>query len=310
MTYDSTAEQQPQSLGSISSTNCEKSIVFLSNAPDTVAPFLRVLSDIGRDCHRRVDTVIASEDGDAGGALAGMTIEPVNYALKYLTQMRFPSTQQKVVLTVKDTMENAHALITTIDKAGNKSTLEVNYCTTPDTLAPKVTTSELTGRVWTITAFDGRPWDRKLDKIETSERNNVTTNIPSNLRGTTDATATVMIIDSTRPAGFCVVVHDIAGNATTKECYSYTPVSAVEETTSIIAPSISPNPATDHVTLTLSSSATHDITITDILGRVVWSGRSSDTQLTVNTARFEAGKYVIRVQGEGEAVSVPMVIMR
>jgi hypothetical protein len=308
--YDSTAQQHTQSTGSISNANCEKSIIFLSNVPDTVAPSLRVLSEEVRDCHRRIDTLIATEDLRSGMGLAGMTISNENYSLKYLTAAVYPSKEQRVVFTVQDSMQDAHALINTIDQSGNKSTLELNYCTTPDKLVPKVTITEQPAGLWTIAAHDGRPWDRLLDKIETSSRNNVTANVPNDVSGKTDATATVSVVDPTRPAGFCVTVYDIAGNATQKTCYTYLPSSSVEAATSILSASISPNPATDHVTLTLPSSASHDITITDILGRVVWSGRSSDTQLMINTARFDAGKYVIRVQGEGEAVSVPMVIMR
>lgn len=312
ITYDSTAELSTSvTSGTLITSKCPATIAFIANLHDTVPPKLSVLAGQLRECETRVDTIIAVDRTDAAeSGIRSFVVSETNYAIRYLTPRIITSKEERVELTVQDSMQDASATVTAVDVAGNSSTFSIEYCTTPDTLAPQVTINYLNTSRWMVYVRDDRAWDRKLDKIEMTERNNVTTTIPNNVRGLSYTSSVVKIIDTTRPAGFCVIVHDIAGNATQKECYSYTPVSSVEEDASIIAASISPNPATDHVTLTLPSSRAHDITITDILGRVVWSGRSSETQLTINTTRFEAGKYVIRVQGDGGVVSVPMMIVK
>ena len=59
-----------------------------------------------------------------------------------------------------------------------------------------------------------------------------------------------------------------------------------------------PNPATNHLTITLgSSSKKAEITILDITGKIIYSTTASETQkIEVNTKDFAEGIYVFQIK--------------
>ena len=59
-----------------------------------------------------------------------------------------------------------------------------------------------------------------------------------------------------------------------------------------------PNPANNHVTITLGSNSKKvEVTITDITGKIIYSTTASETQkVEVNTEDFAAGVYVVQIQ--------------
>jgi hypothetical protein len=61
--------------------------------------------------------------------------------------------------------------------------------------------------------------------------------------------------------------------------------------------SVSPNPATDVITIALPSSGTADVRITDILGAVVYRGHASGTSFSVPVDGLPAGTYFLIVDG-------------
>ena len=69
-------------------------------------------------------------------------------------------------LKVTDIMFDAAAVIRVQDFAGNADTIRINYCTIPDTVAPKgYRFDEPDGKSWRLGASDSVKWDRGLQDI-------------------------------------------------------------------------------------------------------------------------------------------------
>jgi hypothetical protein len=74
--------------------------------------------------------------------------------------------------------------------------------------------------------------------------------------------------------------------------------------------SLFPNPATNHLTITLGNNAKKvEVTITDITGKVIYTIIESDKQrIEVNTQNFAAGIYVVQIQAADSIASKKLVV--
>jgi hypothetical protein len=64
-----------------------------------------------------------------------------------------------------------------------------------------------------------------------------------------------------------------------------------------------PNPANDKLTIVIKEENSKNITITDVLGRVLFQTKTEETQLTLDISGFSNGLYFVSVQTEkGRAV--------
>ena len=75
---------------------------------------------------------------------------------------------------------------------------------------------------------------------------------------------------------------------------------------------VSPNPATDMITISptvLSTDSKMVVTVTDVCGRIVYSGTFEGSKIELNTTEFEKGIYIIHVKN-GELNSSSKVIIQ
>jgi len=64
-----------------------------------------------------------------------------------------------------------------------------------------------------------------------------------------------------------------------------------------------PNPANDRLTIVMKEENSKDITITDVLGRVLLQTKTEEQQLTIDISSFKSGMYFVIVQtGKGRTV--------
>jgi len=71
-----------------------------------------------------------------------------------------------------------------------------------------------------------------------------------------------------------------------------------------------PNPATDQVNIT-SSTAISKITVVNYVGQVVYTNEVNDvTSLTLNTASYDNGIYVVKLDTESGVVTKRVTIAK
>lgn len=114
-------------------------------------------------------------------------------------------------LTVIDTMKNASARVQAVDYAGNADTFDINYCTLPDTAAPRVTITPKPSKVWTINASDTLPWDRGLESVVVlaNPGNNMQVALPTITPGDRTAQWDINVIDDALDAEVTLEIRDV-----------------------------------------------------------------------------------------------------
>jgi hypothetical protein len=99
--------------------------------------------------------------------------------------------------------------------------------------------------------------------------------------------------------GFC---------STQSACINFDPtIVGVEKFNSEQLFSIYPNPATHLVNISLPSVATQ-VTIADMLGKVVFIQKDATGQLTISTETFTNGFYLVQAESNGKIMTKKLVI--
>lgn len=71
---------------------------------------------------------------------------------------------------------------------------------------------------------------------------------------------------------------------------------------------VSPNPASENVNVTLSSTENGSIRVVDVLGNTVYAETISNGQKTINVADFKNGVYFIMIEGPGVKINRKLII--
>lgn len=124
-------------------------------------------------------------------------------------------------LTVIDSMFNGYAVVRVVDFAGNADTIEISYCTLPDTLAPiAVVTPVLPNtpgnpiREWDIKVSDMRAWDRGLESVVELSSTNMLFTPPVITPGQDSVTFSVQVVDDGEDGEIILEVRDLIYDGT------------------------------------------------------------------------------------------------
>jgi hypothetical protein len=219
--------------------------------PDTKQPRFtlieRVGSDDGSECNALRDSLLVRDDSTNDDGLASVTLTP-GYPVNNMRLVSAPfssgASQHRFSVEVIDRFQNGQISVRATDVAGNFADTVFTYCTLPDTLMPVVTVSPLTNYSWIARVDEVRTWDRLINVITITNRQNVTFT-PDPLTGAKDQSTfsfTVTINDTLAKANWCMQVDDNAGNKTPVMCQSYDPPKDVYPPVIELTPSVSTNP--------------------------------------------------------------------
>ncbi len=118
-------------------------------------------------------------------------------------------------LSVIDSMVDANATVLVSDYAGNADTVQVHYCTLPDTAAPRASVvptpnpDPVQGPVeWFITATDTLAWDRGLESVVVLSNTNMLFKPPALTPGQGVATFGASVIKDSMDAEITIEIRD------------------------------------------------------------------------------------------------------
>ncbi len=173
---------------------------------------------------------------------------------------------------VIDSLLDGSASIATADVAGNDKTVNVAYCTIPDTLAPAITWDSGSAPNWITLHFrENRPWDRGIRSITALDTVNVYFNppLPSLKLASKSFDVTVSPIDPTQPSSFAIQASDTVGNVSPVDSFVRGVAGVASTPSASVSFSIFPNPASGAALLSLVGAPAADASIYDMLGREV-----------------------------------------
>lgn len=116
-----------------------------------------------------------------------------------------------------------------------------------------------------------------------------TTNVATNLAGTSGSGTT-----------YTVVVIDQTTGCTTSQTFTITCVTGIQSLENVGIVNIYPNPSNGLFTVVTNNTFTKSIKITDIIGRVLYLGNTSDKEVQLNISHFNSGMYILEVISNGE----------
>lgn len=167
-------------------------------------------------------------------------------------------------LRVTDSMFDAHARIWVVDYAGNADTIEVDYCTLPDTKAPEGSVSAWPNpspnegpKGWTVFASDTQAWDRGLESIVALSNTNMNFTPPAIKPGIDSVSFPVSVILDSMDAEIVLEIRD-RYYAATPEGHADTITLSFRKIPDTLAPNITyvPQPGTN--------GSKVDVTVDDI----------------------------------------------
>jgi len=71
---------------------------------------------------------------------------------------------------------------------------------------------------------------------------------------------------------------------------------------------IYPNPVNDRVTIEVGTNAPFTLTITNIMGQVVYTGKGQQSKVTLNVSNYPAGVYVVNVRTANATASQKLIV--
>jgi hypothetical protein len=115
-----------------------------------------------------------------------------------------------------------------------------------------------------------------------------TTNVATNLPGTsgTGTTYTITITD--------------AGGCSTSQTFTITCVTGIQSLANAGIVNVYPNPNNGLFTVVTNNKNLKSIKITDITGRLLYSGNTSDKEVQLNISHFNSGMYILEIISNGE----------
>lgn len=118
-------------------------------------------------------------------------------------------------LRVLDSMQDASARVRVVDFAGNADTIDIAYCTIPDTLPPVAIVRDVPApdprdpaRKWDVTATDRRAWDRGLESIVVLSNVNMNYTPPAITPGDEEVQFNAEVIDGDLDGELLLEVRD------------------------------------------------------------------------------------------------------
>jgi hypothetical protein len=85
-------------------------------------------------------------------------------------------------------------------------------------------------------------------------------------------------------------------------------LSIVENPRPIINTKIYPNPANSNVTITLDTNDPYTLTVTNIMGQVVYSMQGKQNMVNINVANYPAGIYIVNVRTTTATTSQKLIV--
>jgi hypothetical protein len=220
--------------------------------PDVLAPKISLLKLIDQNgalaCSAHCDSLVAVDSQQYDLGIKSITITPAIVPVNMgLNVGSFVPGASKVGFTVcmMDSTKNGSISVRATDLANNFTDTVITYCSSPDTNLPIVTVSALVGRTWHVTATEQKPWDSGLNDVFVTSITNVNVvPMPTNAltRGKSIFEFDVIVIDSTKIAGFCVNATDLVGHTTALNCQQYNPKTDIWCPNIVMTPPQSQNP--------------------------------------------------------------------
>jgi hypothetical protein len=273
---------------------------------DTTTPTLTVQSttppDNGSPCNSQCTTVLAIDPGtfvNAQNLVSGFdSLIPEAFVNMELDSMGYKKGEDSVTFSVCviDSFQDASGTVKVEDTAENKQTMSFAFCTIPDTSAPLVTVDTLTNPYWFgIHVRDDRPWDRGLSAVVFTDTTNVSFSKQTRkfVPGEGAFDDTVTIIDPSLVANFCVMAMDTAGNASAAYCFTTNTSGVSQPIANPISLSVFPNPTSGDATLSLTGAQAADVTILDVLGRMI-AQFHLEGSYQWQASTLPAGTYIVR----------------
>ncbi|MBS1902345.1 MAG: T9SS type A sorting domain-containing protein [Bacteroidetes bacterium] len=236
--------------------------------PDTLKPAIKITYYGSYDstllCNTRIDSILTSDfrQYDVGIDSIYLLDSSNMYMLPPSKTFSPPNNFNpfRFGVHVRDSMQDGHLCLRIKDAATPKANYIdtcVYYCTIKDTLAPRISISQVSlyPPTWTVYVHDDTAWDRHINQITIVNAVNI-----KPVTGLGAATGQGLYIfqvekaDTTLPASFCVKASDLAGNVSSdKFCAS----SSVD--TDAKAPNIgySPDPRTNPTQLIVNVNDIH-----------------------------------------------------
>jgi len=212
--------------------NVSRDTVCYSPRPDIFKPqidSILMAGSLGPECNARVYTYYLSDylnqtpdAGDVGfGAIEVipplLNFDPIEINPDRANLPIAPfEPRASFRLTVTDSLVDAYAAVRVTDFAGNADTIEVNYCTLPDTLPPVVDVTPIPGAdprdpiaTWNLVGTDVRAWDRGMGSVVALSSTNMQFIAPTILPGQGSVTFDVEVIDTEQDGEIVLEFRDL-----------------------------------------------------------------------------------------------------
>lgn len=98
----------------------------------------------------------------------------------------------------------------------------------------------------------------------------------------------------------------VNGCSAMSACFDYTTI-GIDEYDLGTAFSIYPNPTLDIVNYTFNGSMTMDFVLTNVAGKVIWSGTSSTNEGTIDLGAYAAGTYLLDVSNGDKRATIRLI---
>jgi hypothetical protein len=196
--------------------------------PDTIPPRFVVISRFGSYdgslCNMKRDSLLAIDDTTYDKGLQSITVvpstTPTNMRLDVGTIVAGTS-RQGFNISVIDSMADGCISVRATDLAGNFVDTTICYCTIPDNNPPVTAIFQTTPYAWAVYVTDVQPYDRRIDTISVTSRNNIRLvkngvafePTRTQTRGRSNYDFNIEVIDTNLFASFCVRTKDLADSS-------------------------------------------------------------------------------------------------
>lgn len=222
--------------------------------PDTVAPVFSLIErrDLQNtnECSALSDSILVEDIAQHDRGLRTLTLTPgvpPNNMRLVSGPIQVGAARHRFSVEVIDKLLDGSISVRATDTSGNTADAVYTYCTTPDTLVPRIVGVNPTLHTFDVTVYDDREWDRRIDTIAIFNIINSRLVGPQPTRTVTQGQATYTFrmetIDTTKLSKFCLRAWDLAGNATAiSTCFNYSPLRDVWPPVWSTTPPLNTNP--------------------------------------------------------------------
>lgn len=267
--------------------SCSNSVQLEMPLPDLLKP--RITST-QVSCKTRCGTINVIDSARSDHGIARVSFAYNNFTIDTTNRFAYGALTTGFTYCVTDSMEDASMRVVVRDVWGNIDSIDIAYCTTPDTLSPLVIKDSLSDFSWRFRLSDARAWDRGLDSVRITADSNVTTFITADLRGRSNGVVTFAVADLRQNARACFDAVDVAGNPTLSYCVYYTAqIASVESGTSAI------RLVPDRGGLRIQTEVDVAVRILDLLGREVTAWIAPAGSSYQSLSHLRSGTYFVEM---------------